>query len=83
MMVNTSALVPMTEANQNFSKVTRLVDETGMAVILKNNRPRYIVVDFDEYDEIQALRKVRKQKLETLADQLIAENMEAFQELAK
>ncbi len=83
MMVNTSALVPMTEANQNFSKVTRLVDETGMAVILKNNRPRYIVVDFDEYDEIQALRKARKQKLETLADQLIAENMEAFQELAK
>ena len=74
---------PMTEANQNFSKVTRLVDETGMAVILKNNRPRYIVVDFDEYDEIQALRKTRKQKLETLADQLIAENMEAFQELAK
>lgn len=83
MMVNTSALVPMTEANQNFSKVTRLVDETGMAVILKNNRPRYIVVDFDEYDEIQALRKARKQKLENLADQLIAENMEAFQELAK
>ena len=83
MMVNTSALVPMTEANQNFSKVTRLVDETGMAGILKNNRPRYIVVDFDEYDEIQALRKARKQKLETLADQLIAENMEAFQELAK
>ncbi len=37
----------------------------------------------NEYDEIQALRKDRKQKLETLADQLIAENMEAFQELAK
>ena len=48
MMVNTSALVPMTEANQNFSKVTRLVDEAGLAVILKNNKPRYIVVDFEE-----------------------------------
>lgn len=83
MMVNTSTLVPMTEANQNFSKVTRLVDETGLAVILKNNKPRYIVVDFEEYDELQAVRAARKQKVEATADRLIAENLEAFQELAK
>lgn len=83
MTVETSTLVPMTEANQNFSKVTRLVDEAGLAVILKNNKPRYIVVDFEEYDEFQAVRAARKQKVEAAADQLIAENLEAFQELAK
>lgn len=83
MTVETSTLVPMTEANQNFSKVTRLVDEAGLAVILKNNKPRYIVVDFEEYDEFQAARVARKQKVEAAADQLIAENLEAFQELAK
>lgn len=83
MMVNTSALVPMTEANQNFSKVARLVDEAGLAVILKNNRPRYIVVDFEEYEEIQSARAVRKQKIEAMADQMISDNLEAFQELAK
>ena len=48
MMINTNALVAMTEANQNFSKVARLVDEQGAAVILKNNKPRYAVVDFSE-----------------------------------
>ena len=37
MMVNTNALVSITEANQNFSKVARLVDENGAAIILKNN----------------------------------------------
>lgn len=83
MMVNTSALVPMTEANQNFSKVTRLVDEAGLAVILKNNRPRYIVVNFEEYEEIQSARAARKQKIEAMADQMISDNLEAFQELAK
>lgn len=83
MFVNTSTLVPMTEANQNFSKVTRLVDETGMAVILKNNKPRYIVVDFAEYDELQVAKAVRKQQMETDADALIAENLTAFEELAK
>ena len=83
MTVETSILVPMTEANQNFSKVTRLVDEAGLAVILKNNKPRYIVVNFEEYDEFQAARVARKQQVEAIADQLIAENLEAFQELAK
>lgn len=83
MTVETSTLVPMTEANQNFSKVTRLVDEAGLAVILKNNKPRYIVVDFEEYDEFQAARAARKQKIEDTADQLIAENLEALRELAK
>ena len=83
MMVNTSALVPMTEANQNFSKVTRLVDEAGLAVILKNNKPRYIVVDFEEYEEIQSARAARKQKIEAMADQMISDNLETFQELAK
>ena len=43
MMVDTKNLVPMTEANQNFSNVVRMVDESGLAVILKNNKPRYIV----------------------------------------
>ena len=80
MNINTNVLVPMTEANQNFSKVVRLVDESGMAVILKNNKPRYMVVNFSEYDEIQAAR----QKLfNEAADSVIAENLEALRELAK
>ena len=83
MMVNTSTLVPMTEANQNFSKVTRLVDEAGLAVILKNNKPRYIVVDFEEYEEIQSARAARRQKIDAMAAQMISDNLEAFQELAK
>ena len=83
MTVETSTLVPMTEANQNFSKVARLVDEEGLAVILKNNKPRYIVVDFEEYDALQAARAARKQKIEATTDQLIDENLEALRELAK
>lgn len=81
--VETSTLVPMTEANQNFSKVARMVDEAGLAVILKNNKPRYIVVDFEEYDALQAARAARRQKVEAAADQLIEENLEALRQLAK
>lgn len=83
MIVNTNSLVAMTEANQNFSKVTRLVDEEGLAVILKNNKPKYIVVSFDEYDEIKTAMQNRKKKISDLADELLNENMEALTELAK
>ncbi len=83
MLVNTNNLVAMTEANQNFSKVIRLVDENGMAVILKNNKPRYILVDFDEYKEIQEFRAKRAKTISDTADFLIDENLEAFKELAK
>ena len=83
MIVNTDYLVPMTEANQNFSKVVRTVDESGLAVILKNNKPRYVVVDFDEYDAISAAIQMRKAKIDSMAEKIIDENMEAFLELAK
>lgn len=83
MIINTNSIVPMTDANQNFSKVVRLVDKEGMAVIMKNNRPKYIVVNFDEYEEIRALREERKLKIEETANIIIADNLEAFKELAE
>lgn len=54
MMVNTNNLVSITEANQNFSKVARLVDERGSAVILKNNTPRYLIIEFSQAEQLQA-----------------------------
>ena len=83
MMVDTKNLVPMTEANQNLSRVVRMVDESGLAVILKNNKPRYIVVDFGEYEQIQTLRALRARQIGQEADRLLEENQEAFRELAK
>lgn len=83
MLVNTNILVPMTDANQNFSKVVRMVDEDGMAVILKNNKPRYVVVDFDEYEMISTALQMRKEKIKNTAETIIDENIEAFLELAK
>lgn len=83
MMIDTNILVPMTDANQNFSKVVRIVDEDGMAVILKNNKPRYVIVDFEEYELIAEAREARKQKIAETSNAILEENMEAFLELAK
>jgi len=78
--IDTNVLVPMTEADKNFSKVVRIVDENGMAVILKNDVPCYMVMNFNEYDEIQ---KARRKLFDSVADDVISENLEALKELAK
>ena len=80
MTIDTDTMISITEANQNFSKVTRVVDEHGTAVILKNNVPRYLVIDFSKAEE----QKVASaEDLAAVSDRLIAQNMEAYKELAK
>ena len=51
MTVDTNTMISITEANQNFSKVARVVDEHGTAVILKNNVPKYLVIDFGKAEQ--------------------------------
>ena len=55
MMIDTNTVVSMTEANQNFSKVARTVDQFGSAVIFKNNTPKYLVLDFSAAQQLQAM----------------------------
>ncbi len=80
MKINTNSMVSITEANQNFSKVARLVDEVGSAVILKNNSPRYLVIDFTQAESLQT---VSDEDIMDISKKLIAQNKEAYEELAK
>jgi len=80
MNINTESLVSITETNQNFSHVARLVDRTGAAVVLKNNVPRYLIFDFIQLKEeetastSEALVSARK---------LLKKHLPAFKKLAK
>lgn len=80
MLVNTNTLVSITEANQNFSKVARLVDERGSAVILKNNVPRYLIVEFSQAEQLQA---ASDEDVMSVSARLIAQNKQAYEVLAK
>lgn len=72
--------VSITEANQNFSKVARLVDEQGSAVILKNNVPRYLIVEFSQAEQMQA---AEDEDVMQVSARLIQQNRAAYEELAK
>lgn len=80
MQVNIKNLVSMTEANQNFSKVAKMVDENGTAVVLKNNVPRYVIID---YSKIQEDSIAEDQSVEDIAKKILSKHAKAFEELAK
>ncbi len=80
MKVNTNALVSITEANQNFSKVARLVDENGSALILKNNIPRYLIVEFSQAENMQT---ANDEDILSISKKLIDKNKEAYKVLAE
>ena len=80
MKVSTSTLVSITEANQNFSKVARLVDEKGSAVILKNNVPRYLVIEFSQVEKLQ---EAEDEDVLCISERLLLQNREAYEALAQ
>lgn len=80
MNINTDNLVSITDANQNFSKVARLVDKSGAVIILKNNVPRYVVMEFGLAEQEQT---ASDEDILALSKRLIQKNREAYEVLAK
>ena len=80
MMISTDNMISISEANQNFSKVARLVDQTGQAVILKNNVPRYLVIEFSQ---AEAEQLADDEDIHNISKRLIEKNHKAYEELAK
>lgn len=80
MTIDTNTMISITDANQNFSKVARVVDEHGTAVILKNNVPRYLVIDFSKAEKEKI---ADNEDVFAISERLIKQNMDAYGVLAK
>lgn len=80
MMVNTNNLISLTEANRNFSRVAKMVDERGSVIILKNNKPRYLVIDFSKVEDAQ---EADDKDIMAISKHLIEKNREAYEVLAQ
>lgn len=80
MTINTDNLVSITKANRNFSRVARMIDEKGSVVILKNNTPRYLVIEFNNAEKEQV---ADDEDMMSISKRLIAKNRKAYEVLAK
>ena len=85
MQINLENLVPISEANQNFSKVARMVDNKVTAVILKNNKPKYVLVEYDTLikNEQGGTEVAEQVTVADVANSVLSRHLDAFKELAK
>ena len=80
MNIDSNTIVSVTEANQNFSRVTRIDEKKGSAVIFKNNRPKYMLIDLENSPIIDMSDD---EKIDFVAARILKKYKPAFLELAK
>ena len=80
MNINTETITTMTEANQNFSKVAKVAENNGLAVIFKNNKPKFLLIDVDSNSYFDI---TDDEKIDVAAKRIMNRFKPAFEELAK
>lgn len=80
MTIDTKTTVSVSEANQDFSKVAGLVDQYGSAVIMEDNVPRYLVVEYPKADKDET---ASDDEVLSISGQLMEQNKEAYEVLAE
>lgn len=81
MQIDTNTIISVTEANQNFSRVTRIAEKSGQAVIFKNNRPKYMLIDLENSPILEDMTD--DEKIDVVAARILKRFKPAFEELAK
>lgn len=81
MNLDTQMMVPISEADKDFSHVIHLVENHGRVVILKDNKPKYLLVDLEHEPLIYDLTD--EEKLEIASRRILRQHKPAFEKLAK
>lgn len=80
MIIDTRQIITVTEANQNFSRATRIADEKGAALVFKNNRPKYKLINLEVEPDLEL---TDDEKIDIVARRIMQRFKPAFMELAK
>ena len=80
MQINTNTIVSVTEANQNFSRVSRIAEKNGPAVIFKTTRPKFLLIDVESSP---VLELSDDEKIDIVAARILNRFRPAFVEWAK
>lgn len=80
MNIISETITTMTEANQNFSKVAKVAENNGQAVIFKNNKPKFLLIDVESGSYFEL---TEEEKIDVAAKRIMERFKPAFEELAK
>ena len=80
MIIDTDDMVSMTEANQNFSQVVKKVEEKGSILVVKNNKPKYVISKVENSNNFTL---TDEEKLEIIAKRILSKHKKAFEVLGE
>ena len=73
--------VTISEANKDISRVVHVADNYGRVVILKDNKPKYLLIDLEQESLIYDLTE--EEKMEIASKRIPRQYKPAFEELVK
>lgn len=79
MLLDYKKIVGISEVNQNFSKIAKMVDDNKMITIMKNNKPKYVMIAYEEFEK----NSKNDEELDDIANRILQKNIEDFKELAE
>ncbi len=80
MVIDTKNMLSVTDVNKNFSKAAKIADESGQAVIMKGNKPKYLLINISMNPQLEMSEE---EKIIYLGKRILKEHIEAFRELAR
>ena len=81
MNLDTKMIVSISEANADFSRVIHLAESYGRVVILKNAKPKYLLIDLEQ--ELLIYDLTDEEKLDIASKRIIRQYKPAFEKLAE
>ena len=80
-MIENDMVFSMAQANQDFSQIAHAADQTGKAIIIENNQPKYLVMNAEAYGWLLDLTD--DEVIDIVSKRVLHRYLPAFKALAK
>lgn len=77
MIIDTDKAISITTFNQKLNRVLKDVEEKQELIIMRRNKPAFVIMDFSEYERIKSALILKE------TDAIMEEYDQALKELAK
>ena len=78
--LSSNTIISISEVNQSFPKAMKMAEQNGQAVIIKNNRPKFLLIDLESNP---TLEMADDEEIDFVARRILTQYRNAFLELAK
>jgi antitoxin Phd len=80
MKLNTDCMISIEDVKNDFSRLENIINTAGLAVVIKDNKPGYVVLDYNQFIQEQ---KSADESIEDVAGRITAQNHSDIEKLSQ